>query len=323
LKDDGTRYYPPGTYHVAAIESASFKGGVGMYVDEEKDRQGRFIIVDTLDGFPAFNAGLASGDRLVKAGGKEVKGLEFHQLVELIIGDIGTPLSLTIERPGSSSPREVTLERVALNPNPRTFVTTSLDNSLGYLKYKFLGFRMEPETHTALQAMKTEKGLVMDLRNNAGYPEAAISLSGLFLPKDTPIATQVFKSSEKLFVAKNEGAFKLPLVILINENSSSASTIMACALRSAGRAKIVGSPSRWRYMSNEKFPLADGSVLTVTTSYYRLPDGRILRNRGEGATPDFLVPRDPFGGNDLAKDGQVQRALQVLQDIIRGEKNPG
>jgi len=316
LRDDGTRYYAPGSYHVKLMESSSFKGGIGMYVDEEKDRQGRFVIVDTLDGFPAEKASLRSGDRIVKAAGKEVKGLEFHQLAELIIGDIGTSLVLGVEQ-GDAALKDITLERVALNPNPRTFTTRILSDNLSFMRFKFLGFRMETDTAQALTEMKGTKGLVLDLRNNAGYPQAAISLTGLFLPRDTPIATEVLRSSEKVYVAKNEGSFRLPMVVLVNEFSSSASTLMAGALRHAGRAKLVGATSRWRYASNEKLSLPDGSVITVTTSYFRLPNGRILRNRGEGITPDIAVSQDPFVISDPARDSQLEKAMQVLKESMK------
>ncbi len=314
LKDDGTRYYAPGSYHVRLVESSTSRGGVGMYVDEEKDRQGRFVIVDTLEGFPAERASLKAGDRITKAGGKEVKDLQFHQLAELIIGDRGTPLNLTVEQGGSSTPTEVTLERVALTPGPRTFSTKSLSDTIGLMRFKFLGFRMEPDTAQALTEMKASRGLILDLRNNAGYPQAAISLTGLFLSKDTPIATEVLRDSEKVFVAKNEGSFKLPMVILVNEFSSSASTIMAEALRHAGRAKLVGTPTRWRYSSNEKLEMPDGSVITVTVSYFKLPDGKTVRNRGEGVSPDISVPQDPFTMSDPTKDRQLEKAMQLLME---------
>lgn len=303
------------------LMESSFKGGVGMFIDEEKDAAGNFIIVETLEGYPSFNAGLKSGDRIVNVDGKNVKELELHQLAELVIGEIGTKFTLTVKQKNKEEPQEITLERVALNPNPKTIIWKTLEDSIGYIKFKFLGFRMEQETWNVLQSLSDEKikALIIDLRDNAGYPGAAISLAGLFLPPGTPIATEVSKNSQNLFVAKNENHFRLPLVILIDKYSASASSIFAEALRYAHRAKIVGTPSRWRYNCNEKFSMDDGSVLTVSTHYYELPDQTILRTRKEAIKPDIEVMQEQFL-NDPTKDLQLQKAIELLKEEI---KSPG
>jgi carboxyl-terminal processing protease len=319
LKDEGTRFYPPGTYHVKLLNS-SFKGGIGMFVDEEKDRQGKFIIVDTLEGFPAYDAHLRPGDRLLRVGGKEVRNIELHQLAELVIGEIGSTVTLTVEQREKKEASDFSMERVALSPNPKNIISIAPADGIGYIRFKFMGFRMEPETERTITAFIAEKmkGLIVDLRNNAGYPQAAISLAGLFLPKDTPIATEVFRNSEKVYVAK-EKSFNMPIVVLINEFSSSAATLMAEALRSAGKARIVGVPSRWRYASTEKVDLNDGSVLTLTTYYYKLPNGRIMRNRGEGVKPDIIIQQDPFTAPE--NDAQLQKAKELLTEKQKGAEH--
>lgn len=317
LNDEGTRYYGPGEYHVKLMES-SFRGGIGMFVDEEKDSSGYFVIVETLEGYPSYESGLRSGDRIVKVDGTDVEKLELHQLAEMVIGEIGSTLRLTIRQKGTQQPRDIELQRVALNPNPRIITSTIVEDTIGEMKFKFLGFRMEQETWNELTALigKKIKGLIIDLRNNAGYPDAAISLTGLFIPPQTSIATEIYNGSQRLFVAKNANHFKLPLVILINEYSSSASSIMAGALAQAGRARIVGMPSRWRYLDTEKLTLDDGSVLTVSTKYYELPDGMILKGRKEAVKPTVEVPQDPFV-TDPAEDLQLQKAIELIKAGIK------
>jgi carboxyl-terminal processing protease len=319
LRDEGTRFYPPGAYHVKLI-NPSFKGGIGMFIDEEKDSQGRFTIVDTLEGFPAANAHLAPGDRIARVGGKEVKNIELHQLAELVIGEIGSSITISVQQKDRKEAVDFTMDRVALSPNPKNILSTSPIDGMGYIRFKFMGFRMEPETDRIITTLMGEKmkGLIIDLRNNAGYPQAAISLAGLFLPKDTAIATEVFRNSEKVYVAKEKN-FTMPLVVLTNEFSSSAATIMAEALRSAGRAKIVGEGTRWRYACTEKLDLSDGSVLTLTTYYYKLPGGRILRNRGEGVKPDFVIKQNPFAAPE--DDTQMQKAKELLLQTLKNAEH--
>gem|GEM_PF-1000085 len=313
LKDENTRFYPPGAYHVKLIE-ASFKGGIGLLVDEDKAKDGSFLIVETIDGLPSQQAGIRAGDKLVKISGKEVKTLELHQLAELAIGEIGTPLTLSVEAKGKEGRREITLERAPLPPNPKNIVYSTMKDTIGYLKFKYMGYRLEPETQQALEAMKNKKikGLIIDLRDNGGYPQAAISLSGLFLAKETPIVTEVLKNSQKLYVAKNDSHFSLPLCILVNEYSSSASTIMAEALRHAKRGHVIGTPTKWRQACTEKFELGSGSVLTVTTHYYELPGERVLRKSGEGIKPDVVMPQNAFEEVGSEKDLQLQKAIELL-----------
>jgi len=313
LKDNNTKFYPPGAYHVKLME-ASFKGGIGLLVDEEKTRDGSFLIVETIEGMPSQKAGIRAGDMLVKVAGKEVKSLELHQVAELVIGEIGTPLTLTVETKDRKERRDITLERVPLPPNPKNIYYSTMKDSIGYLKFKYLGYRLEPETQAALTALKNQKvkALIIDLRDNGGYPQAAISLSGLFLAKETPIVTEVLKSTQKLYVAKYDSYFNLPLCILVNEYSSSASTIMAEALRHAKRGKVIGAQTKWRYACTERFDLSGGGVLTVTTHYYELPDGRTLKKSGEGVKPDVAVPQNPFEDTASDRDVQLQKALELL-----------
>ena len=313
IKDEGTRFYPRGQYHAKLME-ASFKGGLGMFVDEDKDRAGHFVIVETLEGYPSYESGLRSGDRILRVDGHDVQKLELHQLSELVIGEIGSKVTLTVQKKDSAEAQDIALQRVALNPNPKTIITKTFDEGIGYIKFKFLGFRMEQDTWNVLASMAKDKikGLIIDLRDNAGYPDAAVSLTGLFLPPETPIAEDIYKDSRKLYVARNSNHFRLPLVILVNEYSASASSIMAGALRHAHRAHIVGTSSRWRFMCTEKVDLSDGSVLTVSTHYYRLPGGVVLKGRSGGVTPDTEVPQEPFT-SDPEQDLQLQKALEILR----------
>jgi len=313
LKDVNTIFYPPGAYHMKRVE-ASFKGGIGLVVDEDKTGDGSFLILETIEGLPSQKAGIKAGDKLVKVGAKDVKTLELHQLAELVIGEIGTPLTLTIETKEKRERREVTLERVPPPPNAKNIEYSTMKDSIGYLKFKYMAYRLEPETQKALIAMKDQKikGLVIDLRANGGYPQAAISLSGLFLAKETPIATEVLKNTRKLYLAKYDSYFNLPLCILVDEYSSSASTIMAEALRHAKRGVVIGTPTKWRYACTERYELSGGGVLTVTTHYYELPDGRALKKGGEGIKPDIVKPQNVFEDKASEKDIQLQKALELL-----------
>lgn len=322
LKDDGTRYYPPGKYHLRKVLPSN-KGRTGLFVDEEKDQNGRFIIVETLADSPADKARLKSGDRILNVDGVEVKDLEFHQLAEMVVGDVGTKLNISVELRNIREPMDLVLGRLEINPNPGSIVFKVIDKTIGYIKFKLLGYKLEVETENILKTFKDEgvSALIIDLRNNAGYLQAAVSVSGIFLPKETPIATEIFRNSARDYVAKKALLYDFPAIVLVNEYSSSASTIMAGALKIAGKARILGSPSRWKYDLGEKVEFADGSVLTVTSCYYKLANGKILRNKCEGVKPDILVPQNPFDcGFDSPGDKQLAKAKELLLETLKSKQ---
>lgn len=318
LGDEETKFYKPGEYRPRLADMGYSLGGVGMYVDEERDKDGTFVVVETLAEFPSEKAGLRTGDRVVKVDGRSVGNLDFHQLADLVRGPIGTKVTLAIKKSGSDKTTDYTLERVWLNPNPKCLVSSVLPGLIGYMRFKCLGKRMELEVRQALASFEKQgvKGIIMDLRNNAGYVDGSMTVAELFLPRGTHIFTTVLKNNEEEHRALEERVCNLPVVILINEYSASASSVLAGALSDAKIATLVGAPTKWKSGLTSPFYLEDGSTVNLTIGFYRLPGGKILRNKGEAIKPDFLVPQEPLRAVSPEEDAQLRKAREVLTKMF-------
>lgn len=322
MKEDGTQLHLPNQYMVPPDQEGYDKGGVGILVDPESDAQGRWVIFETLDGFPGQSMGLKPGDRILKVAGKSVVGQSYRQLADLVRGNLGTKVTLTVERPGVDGVREFEIERVWLNPNPKNISQRLLADGLGYIRIKYLGERMDVELKKALNQWKGKdvKAIVLDLRNNEGLLSGSLDLSAMFLPRGTTFTSLVSrdKKSEIRITPHEDQVVDLPLVVLVNRYTSPAGILMAGALRDAGRARLVGESTVWRDQPQESKELPDGSVVTVTTGYYVLPKGEVLRSRRPSLAPEVTVQMDPLsalGGDD---DPQFQRAVEMARSILAG-----
>jgi len=287
-------------------------GGTGMYATEERDADGYYSVVCTLDGFPAQKSGIRPGDRIVAVDGENVKGWEYEALGRKIRGMIGTRVKVSLDRRGAASPITVPLERVWMNPNPKTLFFTMLDSRTGYLYLTYLGDRAEFEIEDAIAGLQAKgmKKLVLDVRNNAGSVEGPINLCQKLIPAGKLIVTKITRAARMHYKSEGGNFSDLPLVILINENTSRSGMMMAGILKEQGRARIVGMPSKAKMKVEEVIPLNGGSALKIITSYYRLSEGKIFEK--ETIKPDLEAPMDPFIPFESKEDIQLKKALEAF-----------
>lgn len=317
LDDPGTRLYGPHEYRASLEELGYALGGVGFFVDEEKDEQGRLVIVEMFEGFPAERLGIRRGDRLVAAGGRAMKDITFNEMAQIVRGPVGTRITLTIQR-GDEPPKEYTITREWLNPNPKGFEARLVDGSTGYVKVKYLGHRVHHDLRKELAALAAQgaKRLILDLRNCPGVTAGAVGVADLFLTDGQVVLTEVSRNGAIEWKTQDAEGFDMPLVILVNRYSSSAATVAAGALRDHGRAILVGEdtdPEEMQAYDKVAEELADGSTAAVTVAYYRLPRGKVLWR--EPIRPDVVVPmEDPTArATGAAGDVQYERAVEIVK----------
>jgi|GEM_PF-4783849 len=312
LHEPQCRYLSPEDYEKDFGTDPHKIGGTGMYVTEEKDADGFYDVICTLDGFPAQKSGILPGDRIVGVEGENVKGWEYEALGRKIRGMIGTSVKVSLERRGAASPITVALERVWIHPNPKTLYFSMLDNRTGYVYPAYLGDRMEFEIGDAIAGLKAKgmKRLVLDLRNSAGSVEGSIKLCQQLIPADRRIVTKITRASKMLYKSEGGNYSDLPLVVLINENTSRSGMMLTAILKEQGRARIVGMPSTAKMKVEEVVPLNDGSALKIITSCYRLSEGKIFEK--ETIKPDLEVPMDPFIPFESREDIQLRKALEAF-----------
>lgn len=313
LGDPYTVFLPPTDNKEAKADLRGDFEGVGIQIDFNKDS--RLSVVAPLSGTPAEEAGLKSGDIILKIFDEKTKketdtlGISLPEAVNLIRGPKGTKVSLTIQR-GSEKSFLVSLKR-------DTIVVKSVELSfkesngkkVAVIKLSRFGERTYQEWDAAVANIKDVDGVILDTRNNpGGFLQGSVFIGSEFLPSGTIVQQDSGGGNKELLTVNKTGKLlKEPLVILINGGSASASEIVAGALQEAKRAKIVGEKSFGKGTVQEAQDLPNGAGLHVTVARWLLPSGKSIDK--EGIKPDVEIKNDE---KDKLKDLQLDKAIEVL-----------
>lgn len=263
--------------------------GLGIEVGME---DGYVTVVSPIDDTPAARAGLQSGDVILKIDGKSLQGASLNEAIEMMRGPKGSRIILQIGRPGNSQPFDVTLERDTIRSvSVRSRV---LEPGYGYLR--IAQFQKHTGADTAEQlkkllAKKPLKGLVLDLRNNpGGVMSGAVDVVDLFLANGLIVYTdgRLEQVKERFEADGKDPSGGVPMVVLINGGSASASEIVAGALQDHHRAVVMGVQSFGKGSVQTVLPISKDRAVKLTTSLYFTPSGRSIQ--AEGIVPDVIVP---------------------------------
>jgi carboxyl-terminal processing protease len=292
-------------------------GGLGIQISAQ---DGVPKVISPIDDTPASHAGLAGGDLIVAIDGQSTHGVDLQKIVRILRGNPGTSVKLTISR-GAQPPFEVTLTRAIIEVP--SIKSQMLANNIGYVRITEFGSETSRDFRKAVDKLKQDpggklRGLVLDLRNDpGGLLSAAVEISSDFLDGGTVVSIRGRqKTEDRTFSAPPKGDLLpgLPVVVLINGASASASEIVAGALQDRHRATILGTPSFGKGSVQSVIPLEGHGALRLTTALYYTPAGRSIQ--GEGITPDTAV--------EAPKDQQVAGALMLSENELSGAfKNPG
>lgn len=313
LREDSTGLFPPHKYMLPPEVEGYDKGGVGLLVDRKVDEQGKFVIFETLDGFPGAEIGLKSGDRLVSVDGRALAGLSYREMADLVRGPLGTRVRLVVERPGATTPQTFEVERVWLNPNPKNISYKLLPGDIGYIRVKYLGERLNVELDRVLDTFKKKgvKKIVLDLRNNEGLLVGTQDVGAVFLGNNVEITKLVTRRGAEVRRTQGRKTSEIPLIVLVNRYTSGAGVLLAGALQTRAKALLVGEPTVWRDQPTASRELSDGSIVTVTTGYYVIGNGQKLHATNDSLKIDASVkqnPLEPLGGTD---DVQLKKAIEL------------
>ncbi|MEP5569756.1 MAG: S41 family peptidase [Halioglobus sp.] len=264
--------------------------GLGLEVGME---DGYVKIISPIDGSPAAKAGLQSGDVILKLGTVPVKGMSLNDAIDSMRGPAGSEIDLTIGRAGESQPFEVTLVRDVIKV--ASVRQRFLEPGYGYIRIAQFQSATGKDVTGALDKLMQEqdlKGLVLDLRNNpGGVLRASVDVAGIFMDGGNVVYTEGrLPNSDVKFDAKPADATAgIPIVVLINSGSASASEIVAGALQDHGRAVIMGTRSFGKGSVQTVLPISDSRAVKLTTALYFTPNGRSIQ--AEGIEPDIEVER--------------------------------
>jgi carboxyl-terminal processing protease len=293
-------------------------GGLGIQISAQ---DGVPKVISPIDDTPASRAGLAGGDLIVAIDGRSTHGIDLQKIVRILRGNPGTPVKLTISR-GAQPPFDVSITRAIIEvPSVKSAMQA---NNIGYVRITEFGSETTRDFRKAIDKLKQDagggklRGLVLDLRNDpGGLLNAAVEISGSFLDGGTVVSIRGRQRTEdRSFTAPPKGDLLpgVPVVVLINGASASASEIVAGALQDRRRATVLGTPSFGKGSVQSVIPLEGHGALRLTTALYYTPAGRSIQ--GEGITPDTVV--------EAPKEQQVAGALMLSENELNGAfKNPG
>ena len=292
-------------------------GGLGIEVGYE---DGFVKVISPIDDTPAQRAGVKAGDLIIKLDGKSVKGISLMEAVKMMRGKPGSEIVLTILREGEEKPFNLPVVRDVITV--KNIKSETIEPGLMYIRISNFQIHTVDDMRKSLKKLKNEntdnlKGLVLDLRNNpGGLLNAAVGVSDLFLNNGLIVYTEGrIKDSKLKFTAKPTEVFKnIPIIVLVNGGSASASEIVAGALQDHKRAIIMGERTFGKGSVQTILPMSDETALKLTTARYYTPSGRSIQ--ASGIEPDMIIKNIQFNitnsnnmNNGLIKEADLSGHL--------------
>lgn len=314
--DRYSRYMSPDDYEDYEMASNQAYVGVGIRIAEFSHR---VVIAEVFPGGSAEAVGMQTGDLLVAVDGNEIREQSLNDVSEQIRGESGSQVSLTITRQDVSEPIEFDLERRAITLAAVVDVAMRTD-SIGYLKLRQFTDNADEEILDGLRELDEAgmQGLILDLRDNpGGRLDTAARVAELFLEQGQTIVTIEARRGivEEITADEPEQRFEQTIVVLIDNNSASASEILAGALRDHGRAVLVGEQSFGKGSVQSVFSFRDGYGLKLTSARYLLPEGEAIN--GTGVAPDVEVS---FSDEERYTRYLQEHHLRVMDDTAFAER---
>lgn len=305
--DTYTEYYSKEELEKFKAQTLGNFVGIGIYMkaNTEKDVT---EIVETIEGSPAREAGLEPGDEILKVNGTEYKAKDLDKLSSDIKGEENTKVTLTIKRGEETFDIEITRKSVHI----KYVENQMLEDNIGYIGISTFdqGCAADFEKDYDELAEKGIKALIVDVRSNGGgVVDEALDIADLICEKNETLLITVDKEGkEEIRKAKKEAKIKIPVVILTNQSSASASEILVAALKENNRAKIIGNKTFGKGVIQELIPLSNGGALKVTSSEYYTPKKNKIH--GVGVEPDYEISYD-YKAPEI--DEQLTKAIEVLK----------
>lgn len=311
LGDPHTGYMTPEEYQINMTHLDGDFEGIGATV--ETDEQTSYTrIVSPIAGSPAEAAGIRAGDLIIEINGEDIAGQDITTVVSNVRGPAGSEVTLLVRREDAAKPLTFTITRARITI--ASVESRMLDNNIGYVKVNSFGEETGRDLRDQLRRLMSENpvGLVVDLRGNpGGYLNTAIEVVSQFIPEGVVMVERFGDGRERTFEAEGGGlATRIPLVVLIDKGSASASEIVAGAVKDRGRGTLVGETSFGKGSVQQSHTLSDGGAVRITIARWLTPNGTWIHE--EGIEPDIAIE---LTEDDRAadRDPQLDRAVELLR----------
>ena len=344
LNDPYTRYMTPQDFQALKDDSAGIFGGIGILVGIRDDK---ITIISPITNTPGMRAGLMPGDHIVEIDGVSTEGMVLDRAVSMMRGEPGTVVRLLIERRYPAEKFEVEIVRDIIDaPATRGYIFDP-DAGIGYIELRTFSQKAGQDIEEEVERLMDEgmRGLILDLRyNGGGLVTQAVEVASKFMPPGPVMHVRGRDGQKKSLYTVGRRVSQIPLVVLVNEYTASASEIVSGALQDTGVATIVGVQTFGKGLVQTLFPLSDGSGLAVTTQIYLTAGGREITPetpimpdvKVEALTPEELEKAmndqarnaertGPVTAEDLMRidpdlDPQFRRALEILRYQIEKDE---
>ncbi len=289
-------------------------GGIGIYVGVKNNN---IVVQSPIEGSPAARAGLRNDDIIVKIDDKSTSELTYDEAVAMMRGVPGTQIKISVMREGKNEILEFLITREIIEIPTVSSEILSGKRKIGYLRLNMFASNSDEAFQEELQSLYQQgiEGLILDLRDNPGGDlESAVNIAANFVPEG-PIVHIVERSGNTFtYEAEQEVNFNLPLVVLINKGSASASEVLAGALQDTGVAVLVGEKTFGKGIVQTVFPLPGGDGLKLTSSEYLTPNMTDIHEKG--IEPDIRIEQAESQLEDKKDDLQLQKAIMLINEKL-------
>lgn len=316
LGDPYSVYYSAEELVELQEKTAGIYYGIGARVSLDTDT-GLAKIVGVISGAPAEEAGLMAGDLIYLVDGSSVQGMDLESIVAKVKGEEGTKVHLTVIREGADDYLEFDIERRKLDNDTVSY--EMLEEGIGYIQIQEFDDVTVDQFADALATCKGSgmKGLILDLRGNPGGNLSTVcEISRRILPKGLIVYTEDKYGKREEYTCDGEHPLGMPLVVLVDANSASASEILAGAIKDYGIGTLVGTTTFGKGIVQRILKLSDGSAVKLTVSKYYTPNGNNIHEIG--IVPDIEVPFEAGPYQEDGTDNQLNRAVEVLKEKMAG-----
>ncbi len=317
LEDPYSQYMSKDEFQDFMEHTKGVYGGVGVIVTPGDDNL--ITVVAPIEDTPGEKAGIKTGDKIIKVNGEEFTADKMDAAVKLMKGEPGTDVGVTImrkDKEGKTKQIDISITREEIRL--KTVKSEIVDENIGYVKITSFDDLTYEDFKVELEELKKKdvEGIVMDLRNNpGGLLDVCVDIADEFLGEGVVVYTET-RNGEKEYLKSDKKKIDIPLVLLVNEGSASASEILAGAMRDNERAILIGTKTFGKGIVQRIKQLPDGSGFKLTVSEYFTPNGTSIHD--VGIEPDIIVELpegiEEIGLENLKEDTQLQKALEVIKD---------
>jgi len=324
LEDPYTRFMDPKQFEALTSQTSGELSGIGIRLEQDNKTKS-LLVVEPIDGSPALKAGMRSGDEIVAIDNRMTYGMTVEEASELIRGEAGSKVQLRIRRDGKLFNVSITRARIEL-PAVRYSVKQEGSQRYGYIRLNEFSAHAAEQMRNAIRKLTAQNvnGFVLDLRGNpGGLLQSSIEISRMWMDRGAIVKTVDRKGKSIREFANQTALTKLPLVVLVDNDSASSSEILTGALMDNKRATIVGTQTFGKALVQSVHSLSDGSGLAVTIAHYYTPKGTDISKKG--ITPDVKVGLTERDRDRLAADPkliatqadpQYAKAISALDQLI-------